>query len=155
MHKTGLNAKPDCGLHDFTLSTLYYNQYHRSREWFIRSAGAYNEGWRKDGRTGYETETEWKQGYYDMKSRFSRWVMPEQKSGIWRKEVNSWLISRSDKQLALPHQITAPSRAHLHHHHTVKFALTNPSWAHNTGLSLATFHPEHHQNQRLQDKIKF
>lgn len=33
-----------------------YNQYHRSREWLIRSAGAYNEGWRKEGRqqTGRE-----------------------------------------------------------------------------------------------------
>lgn len=24
MHKTGLNAKPDCGLHDFTLQSLQY-----------------------------------------------------------------------------------------------------------------------------------
>lgn len=24
MHKTGLNAKPDCGIHDFTLQSLQY-----------------------------------------------------------------------------------------------------------------------------------
>lgn len=24
MHKTGLNAKPDCGLHEFTLQSLQY-----------------------------------------------------------------------------------------------------------------------------------
>lgn len=37
-----------------------YNQYHRSREWLIRSAGAYNEGWRKEGRqqTGGEDTME-------------------------------------------------------------------------------------------------
>lgn len=83
-----------------------YNQYHRSRRWFIRSAVAYDEGWRKGGSQqmgGQVTgQTEWKQGC-DMTLQFCRWAMPEQKSGIWRKEVNSWLISRSDKQLALPH----------------------------------------------------
>lgn len=106
------------------------DQKRRSLQWMLKERGISADWW-----TGYETETEWKQGY-DMTLRFSRWVMPEQRSVIWRKEVNSWLISRSDKQLALPHslgdwehQITPPSLTHLHHH-TLKFdfALTNPSW---------------------------
>lgn len=107
MHKTGLNAKPDCGLHEFTLQSLQYitsiieaggdsseAQEPTMKAW--RNRGIWADWW-----TGYETETEWERGY-DMMLWFSRWVMPEQKSGIWRKEVNSWLISRSDKQLALP-----------------------------------------------------
>lgn len=48
MHKTGLNAKPDKGLHDFTLQSLQYissiiEAGGRGDDW-SRSAGAYDEG---------------------------------------------------------------------------------------------------------------
>lgn len=76
--KPDLNAKPDCGLNDFTLQSLQYitsiieagNDSSEAQE-------PTNEGRRKkegisaDWWTGYETETEWKWGY-DMKLWFSR-----------------------------------------------------------------------------------
>lgn len=64
MHKTFLNAKPNCGLHDFTLQSLQYitsiieagNDSSEAQE-------PTNEGWKKevfsvDQWRGHETETE-------------------------------------------------------------------------------------------------
>lgn len=140
MHKTSLNAKPDCGLHDFTLRSLQYitsiieagNDSSEAQEPTMKAEGKRDVSRQADRILRQKLNGN---GGYDMKLQFSR-VMPEQKSGIWRKEVNSRLISRSDKQLALPHslgdrELSTPSPsslAHLHHH-TLKFALTNPSWA--------------------------
>ncbi len=76
-------------------------------------------------------------------------------AAFWRKEVNSWLISRSDKQLALPHsggEIDSisyrplsprpPSALHTYIITHLTLPLTNPSWATLTQhwLSLDTFY---------------
>lgn len=52
-----------------------YNQYHRSREWLIRSTGAYNERWRKEGcqQTGGEDTIETESGLIWFHASVDKW----------------------------------------------------------------------------------
>lgn len=67
MHKTGLNAKPDCGLHDFTLRGLQYitsiieagNDSSEAREPTMKAEGERDLSRRVDR---ILDTTEWKRG---------------------------------------------------------------------------------------------
>lgn len=146
MHKTFLNAKPNCGLHDFTLQSLQYitsiieagNDSSEAQE-------PTNEGWKKEGILSRPVERTWDRNGIKVTIWFySRWVTPEQTSGIWCTEVNSWQISRSEQQLALLHIPGDPeyliSALHLtqFNHHRHKFGFEKFILSH-TYTTLAAF----------------
>lgn len=149
MHKTGLNAKPQGWITWFhSAKSTVYNRYHRSREWFIRSAGAYNEGWRGEGSGGQDTRQSGNIVMIWFYSSVDEWCQS-------RGAANSSLISRSDQQLAWLHSLGAALRlARLHHHtHKSGFALNKCILSHTSVTKLTVFvcvsiHPEHQEDKR-------
>lgn len=157
MHKTGLNAKPDCGIHDFTLQSLQYitsiieagNDSSEAQEPTMKAEGKRDLSRLVDRILRQKLNGNrvmiWCYGSVD------EWCQ-SRRAAFWRKEVNSWLISRSDKQ-TLPcltawedweHRVTAlrrppPSLAHLHNH-TLEFDFAlNKSILNHTCTTLAVF----------------
>lgn len=119
MHKTGLNAKPQGWITWFhSAKSTVYNRYHRSREWFIRSAGAYNEGWRGEGSGGQDTRQSGNRVMIWFYSSVDEWCQS-------RGAADSWRISRSEQRLAWLHSPGAALCLARLHHHTLKsgFAL--------------------------------
>lgn len=147
MHKTGLNAIPQGWITWFhSAKSTVYNRYHRSREWFIRSAGAYNEGWRGEGSGGQDTRQSGNRVMIWFYSSVDEWCQ------------SRGLISRSDQQLAWLHSLGAALCLARWHHHTLKssFALNKCILSHASVTKLTVFvrvsiHPEHQQDKRKLD----
>lgn len=112
-----------------------YNQYHRSREWLIRSTGAYNERWRKEGcqQTGGEDTIETESGLIWFHASVDKWYQ-SRRVAFAAKNPDKYHGQTTNLPLWRPWEtqsIAALCFTHSNHHrHKFGFfSSANSSWA--------------------------